>query len=334
MTSMAETVLGVGTSHSPMVSMDGTDWLAWGRHSDHQHPMLYTEDGLRLSYEEQLSRVAGTFDEHITHDAVVAGAARVHSAVDALHRAVADARLDVLVIVGDDQGEHLLADNLPPFLIYWGDTMPNASVDGLGPGTPEIVRRFMGGYHEEGPERSYPVDAALASHLIEFALDHDFDVASSNELPNVERRMGHAFAFPLRRITRAAIPIVPVMINTYNPPTQPRANRCLAFGRMLGDAIAAYGSDARVGVLASGGLSHFIVLEDLDRRVLEALGRGDLEALCRIPEATYVAGTSEIKNWITAAAACGDASFELIDYIPGYRTPAGTGTGLAFALWR
>lgn len=331
---MAEVVLGVGTSHSPMVSMGGTDWLAWGRHSDLEHPMLYTESGVRLSYQEQLNRVAGSFDTRITEAAVSDGADRVHSAVDVLHRAVADARLDVLVIVGDDQDEHLLADNLPPFLIYWGDTIPNSSIETIGPDAPEIVRRFMPGYHEDGPERIYPVDAALASHLIEFALDHEFDVASSNELPNVDRRMGHAFAFPLRRITRDAVAIVPVMINTYNPPTQPRAHRCLQFGRMLGNAISAYDKNTRVGVLASGGLSHFLVLEELDRRVLETLRRGNVEALCAIPEATYVAGTSEIKNWIVTAGACEGKPFELVDYVPGYRTPAGTGTGLAFALWR
>lgn len=331
---MAELVLGVGSSHSPMVSMQGQDWLAWGRHGDHRHPMLYTEAGRHLTYGERLGEVGGSFDDLITDDVVAVGAERVHRAVDHLHQAIGDARLDAVVVVGDDQDEHLFADNLPPFLIYWGDTIPNASMDSVAADAPEVVRRFMPGYHEDGPERDYPVDVELAQHMIEYLLDHDFDVASSNELPCGECRMGHAFAFPLRRLTRSPIPLVPVMVNTYNPPAQPRAARCLQFGRAIGQAIEALPTDARIGVIASGGLSHFLVLEDLDRRVIDALEREAVEELCQIPEATYVAGTSEIKNWIVAAGACERLSFELVDYVPGYRTPAGTGTGLGFALWR
>lgn len=331
---MAELVLGVGTSHSPMVSMHGTDWLAWGQHGDLNHPMLYTEDGAHVTYEERLAVVGDAFAEYITDEVVADGVARMHTAVDELHRMVTDAALDTLIIIGDDQNEHLLANNLPPFLVYWGDTIPNASMTSVSAQAPPVVQRFMPGYHETGAERDYPVDSTLAQHLIAFALDHDFDVAASNELPNADRRMGHAFAFPLRRITRTDIPIVPVMVNTYNPPAQPRADRCRQFGHTIRAAIDAYPGNARIGVLASGGLSHFLVLEELDRRILEAFERNDLDTLCNVPEATYTAGTSEIKNWITTAAVCDDKNFEVLDYIPGYRTPAGTGTGLAFAVWK
>lgn len=331
---MAELVLGVGTSHSPMVSMRGTDWLAWGQHSDLSHPMLYSEEGTHLTYEERLEAVGDRFQSQITQEVITDGVTRMHAAVDELHRTVIEAELDALVIIGDDQNEHLLASNLPPFLVYWGDTITNGSMAAVSAEAPPVVQRFMPGYHETGAERDYPVDSALAKHLIAFALDNDFDVAASNELPNTDRRMGHAFAFPLRRIARTDIPIVPVMVNTYNPPAQPRASRCRQFGRTIRAAIDAYPTDARIGVLASGGLSHFLVLEDLDRRVLDAFQRNDLDTLCSIPEATYTAGTSEIKNWITTAAICEDKRFSALDYIPGYRTPAGTGTGLAFALWQ
>ncbi len=331
---MAELVLGVGTSHSPMVTMDGPDWLDWGRHSDHHHPMLYTEDGVNRTYDQQLALVEGHFDDRITDGVVDDGAARVQRAVDELHRAVTEARLDALIVVGDDQDEHLLADNLPPFLVYWGDTITNAGMDSLDDDVAPVVARFMPGYRETGPARDYPVATDLARHLIDVALDQGFDLATSNRLPNPDRQMGHAFAFPLRRIVRGAVPIVPIMVNTYNPPAQPRARRCRQFGRMLRAAVDTYPTDARIGVLASGGLSHFLVLEDLDRRVLAALERHDLDELCAIPEPTFVAGTSEIKNWITTAAMCDDKRFVTVDYVPGYRTPAGTGTGLAFGLWR
>ena len=41
----------------------------------------------------------------------------------------------------------------------------------------------------------------------------------------------------------------------------------------------------------------------------------------------------EILNWITVGGALGGLAFDLVDYIPGYRSPAGTGVGMAFATW-
>lgn len=328
---MAELVLGVGTSHSPMVSLDGDDWLTWGER-DHRHPMLYTRDGHNLTYDEQLATVGDTMIALATPDRCREGADRVGLAMTRLQATIADAELDSVLIIGDDQDEHLLSDNLPPFLVYWGDTMTNAAVD-RSSDAPPIVQRFQPGYREPDGPVDYRVATDLAKHVIATAYDADFDVATSDRLPRPERGMGHAFGFPLRRLLPADVTIVPIMINTYNPPSQPRASRCRAFGQMVRQAIDSFDRNQRIGVLASGGLSHFLVLEELDREVLDALDRHDLDAICAIPEATFVAGTSEIKNWIATAAACHDRQFELVDYVPGYRTPAGTGTGLAFALW-
>ena len=54
------------------------------------------------------------------------------------------------------------------------------------------------------------------------------------------------------------------MMNTYYPPNQPNPKRCYDFGRTLRSAIEAWPTKARVAILASGGLSHFVVDEDLD----------------------------------------------------------------------
>lgn len=329
---MAQVVLGAGSSHSPMVSMTGPDWLEWGER-DRRHTGLYTRDGEHLTYEEQLARAGDTLAPLATAERCEAGAVRVGAAVDALRAAIAAARLDAVVIVGDDQDEHLLADNLPPFLVYWGETITNAGIDGLAD-LPPLAQHYLPGYREPGGSRDYAVATELARHLIAEAMTHGFDVAASRELPRPDRGMGHAFGFPLRRLLDAPVPIVPVMVNTYNPPTRPTASRCAAFGAMLRAAIDGFPGGERIGVIASGGLSHFVVLERLDREVLAALEAGDLDALTSVAEATFVSGTSEIKNWITVAAMLADFAFETVDYVPGYRTPAGTGTGLAFGLWR
>lgn len=329
---MAEIVLGIGTSHSPMCSLSGAEWLEWGS-SDRQNPFLYTLAGERLTYEQALSRADEDMEGRLAPEVCDDGASRVARSIDRLVDEIAAAHLDAVVVIGDDQDEHLLSGNLPPFLIYWGDTIPNKAFD-PDSSRPPIAKRFMPSYLETGSDRDHPVATDLAKHLIAEAFGNDFDVATSDRLPVADKAMGHAFGFVMSRLGCAGIPLVPVMINTYNPPAVPHASRCAAFGSMLRTAIASFPSDLRVGVVASGGLSHFLVLEDLDRRVLGALERNDLDALTSIPETALVAGTSEIKNWIVAAAMCEGAPFEIVDYVPGYRTPAGSGTGLAFGIWK
>jgi hypothetical protein len=130
-----------------------------------------------------------------------------------------------------------------------------------------------------------------------------------------------------------ALPIVPVLLNTYYPPNQPTAARCYAFGRALRQAIESWHGAKKVAVVASGGLSHFVVDENLDRTVLEAMGQRDEQTLGRLGQELLQSGSSEIKNWIVAAGALETLNMNLIGYFPAYRSEAGTGCGLAFAEW-
>lgn len=328
---MAKLVLGVGSSHSPMVSLGGDDWLEWGA-GDRRHAGMYTRDGQHRTYDQRLAEVGDSLVERASADRCREGAVRVAAAVATIRSAIRAAALDALIIIGDDQDEHLLSDNRPPFLVYWGDTVVNEGLGDLAE-LPAIRRAFLPGYREPGGSRAYAVAVDLARHLIDVAADHGVDVASSDRLPRPERGVGHAFGFPLRRLVEHAVPIVPVMVNTYYPPSQPRAGRCRALGAAIRSAVDSFPGGPRIGIVASGGLSHFLVLEDLDREVLDALARHDLDSLCAWPESTWRSGTSEVKNWIVAAAACPDLTFEVVDYVPGYRSPIGSGTGLGFALW-
>ncbi len=45
-------------------------------------------------------------------------------------------------------------------------------------------------------------------------------------------------------------------------------------------------------------------------------------------------GTSEVRNWITVAGACEHLDTAWQEYIPCYRSEAGTGCGMGFAVWR
>lgn len=328
---MAELVLGVGTSHSPLLTLSGEDWVVWGEH-DRTSRDLIDESGTRVTFDERVAAVGDRFADGTDVGRCIASRARTDAALDELARRIDATGVDAVVVVGDDQDEHLLENNLPSLMVYWGDEILNTTAHDLVD-RPEIVQRFMTGYLEDGPARTYPVESKLASHLIDVMLDHRIDVASARTMPNPHKAMGHAFGFPVRRLIPEGVPLVPVMINTYNPPSQPRASRCVDYGRAIRNAIESYGA-GRVAVLASGGLSHFLVMPDLDRRFIDDFRRHDLDDLAAVPEALYQAGTSEVKNWIVAAAACDAMDFDLIDYVPGYRTIAGSGTGLAFATWQ
>jgi 3-O-methylgallate 3,4-dioxygenase len=126
---------------------------------------------------------------------------------------------------------------------------------------------------------------------------------------------------------------VPVFVNTYYPPNVPSAARCYELGRALRRAVESWPGTARVAVIASGGLSHFVVDEELDSRVLSGITGRDAGILGSLTRDQMRSGTSEILNWIVAAGALENLSATVLDYVPGYRTPAGTGAGMAFARW-
>jgi hypothetical protein len=174
----------------------------------------------------------------------------------------------------------------------------------------------------------------LAEHLIECLALDEFDIARTNRLRE-DVGVGHAFAFVYRRLWPGTrVPMVPVMLNTYFPPNQPTPRRCYRLGRAVRRAIESWDADARVAAIASGGLSHTIMDEELDRAFLRALVANDTPGLVGVPRAKLKGGTSEILSWITLAGIMEGTPATLVDYLPGYRSLAGTGCGMGFAYWR
>jgi len=179
----------------------------------------------------------------------------------------------------------------------------------------------------------------LGRHVIGNLGSEGFDVSQLTKLPTGaigSNAAPHAYGFIYRRIMRDKVtPHVPVFVNTFYPPNQPPARRCYQFGQALGRAIAAWPEDLKVAIIASGGLTHFVVDEGFDSEVLEALKKNDACALAGFPENMFQSGTSEIKNWITVAGAMSEAGLKmkLLDYVACYRSEAGTGSAMGFALW-
>jgi len=88
-------------------------------------------------------------------------------------------------------------------------------------------------------------------------------------------------------------------------------------------------------VVASGGLSHFVIDEPWDRKMIKAMQARDYQTLISEPNIVFNSGTSETKNWITTLGALSqtDHAMNLLDYVPCYRSEAGTGNAMAFATW-
>ena len=244
---------------------------------------------------------------------------RCMEAIDQLRQQLQAWAPDALVIVADDQHENLLDDNMPPFTIYIGEEA-EASVS-------------LGYFNEpkSANRTKYKVHTGLAEWVVEDLMNAGFDPAYSRTL-RCEGGLGHAFARPLKFLTPdSCFPIVPVMVNTYYPPA-PSAKRCVQFGRALAAAIHHAKGPGRVVVLGSGGLSHTLIDEELDKGVLSALERNDIEYLAGLSSSVLVGGTSEIRNWIVTAAAA-DQPATIVDYVPCYRTPTGVGCAMGFAYW-
>ena len=326
---MAKIVLGIGTSHTPMLNAPVGDWARFIER-DRLRPHL-TREGLPVTYDE-LEKLAPAGIETELSPAVFADKhQRALAHVERLGAVVRNAELDALIVVGDDQKELYDDDNMPSILVYRGATIRNVPL-AAHPG-PDWARAASARYFEAERPRDYPVDKPLAEHLIVALIESEFDLSCADSLADGYGE-GHAFGFVHNRVLSGQpIPVVPVFLNTYFPPNQPTPARCYKLGQAIRAAVESFPGDQRVGVLASGGLSHFTVDPDLDGRVVQALREKDAAGLAALPRAQLNSGSSEIRNWICMAGAVEHLALQQIDYIPAYRTPAGTGTGLCFADW-
>jgi hypothetical protein len=288
-------------------------------------------DGNPRTFDELLKTLPPDASAKIAGEAMAERHRATMDAMDRLERDIATSGVDVLVIIGDDQREVFKDAFRPAIAIYYGETIRNAAA----PQEPaadwylQDQRKRM----EESEDRHYPCHPALATKLIEGLMARDFDITAMKSLVG-DQFEGHAYSFIHRRfMPTAPVPIVPVILNTYYPPNQPSPRRCFELGAAIRELVEAYPENIRVGILASGGLSHFLVNEALDRDVVRALQKKDYPALKGLPLNKLVSGSSEIRNWIATAGAVQHLNLDWISYVPGYRSHALTGVGLCFAHW-
>lgn len=219
-----------------------------------------------------------------------------------VHEWLSEVKPTVAVVFYNDHGLNFFLDNMPTFAVGAAPSYANAD-EGWG------LPRFP--TQKGAPELSW----AIIEHLVE----DGFDVSTCQSL-----KIDHAVTIPLALAwpgaEAAPVRIVPIAINTVQHPL-PSAKRCLALGRSVGNALAAFEGDERIVVLGTGGLSHQLDGEragflnpEYDAFCLDRLPK-DPDALTRhsIREIVELAGTQgvEILNWIAARGALGQTANEV-----------------------
>lgn len=319
---MASVVLGMGSSHGPSIQTDPSGW-----------PRLGEADARdsRFDYQRLLAAAPPDIAEQIAPEKQRERHAAAHAAIGELQAVLADARPDVVVVVSNPH--RVWPDETKAvFAVTRSASLP---VAGRQPFDPDA--RFRGNDERaalDAPNRAGHPE--LAEHLIAALNGEGFDVGCGDGVREghaLDDAFGYAFNYVLPE--DAPPPVVPFMVSRYLP-YQATAARCYALGQAIRRAVESWEADARVALMASGGLSHQVIDEELDRGVIAAMERGDEQALCALERERLNAapGTPEILNWVVVAGAMAPARMTLLDYLPCYRSLAGTGHGLTFGVWR
>ncbi|HEY3824524.1 MAG TPA: hypothetical protein VGL82_08190 [Bryobacteraceae bacterium] len=335
---MARIGCGLATSHGPMLSVPWENWT--DRVPADRANLRHFYQGKTYTFDEMAKLHHGrNLAALLTPEVFAERHGRCQKAIRELGDIFVESKPDVAVVVGNDQMEIFTSDHVPAFAVFWGQY-----VEGI-PRTPEFLASLPPGVAQAELDRTpsvytqYPTLPDLGSHIIRKAIADDFDISQLTKLPTGaigSNAAPHAYGFVYRRLMRDnVIPHVPIFVNTFYPPNQPSAARCFEFGRALGRAIKSWPQNLNVCVIASGGMTHFVLDESFDRKVLDAMQSGDTATLTSLPEEMFQSGTSEIKNWIVAAGIMAEAglTMRLIDYVPCYRSEAGTGSAMGFAQW-
>jgi hypothetical protein len=330
---VAEIVLGVGTSHSPLLAIAPELWSQRGD-DDRKRTQIHLADGRVVSYAALADEVGNVHASRATTEVFRGQSQAAHVALDHLAAAIERAAPDVIIVIGDDQQELFTLAHMPAIAVYTGADVVMHPKNEVSPGLPAWYRQANKGYLMDTVHR-HPAAPALALNLVESLVAEGVDVSIATEVADAHKAgFGHAYGFVIDRLlARRPVPILPLMLNTYFPPNVPTPRRCYEVGQKIARAIRAMPDGITACVLASGGLTHFATDEAFDRHVLEAMRRGDAESLCALPVAGLRSGNSEILNWVMAAGALESLRMDPPAYIPVHRTSAGTGIGLAFATW-
>jgi aromatic ring-opening dioxygenase catalytic subunit (LigB family) len=240
-------------------------------------------------------------------------AARIVAGMQQIGRSAAEARPDVLLMVASD---HMFNINLtvqPPFCVGVSD-------DYMALGDMGIPARPFRGHRD------------FATKLVVYAAARGFDLAMAEGL-----RPDHSVTLPLLFIKPwGTVPVVPLYVNINMDPV-PSPARCNALAEVIRDFIETERpAHERVGVVGSGGLSHWLnipgagtVAEEFDEECIDMIIGGRCGEIATMTAAGIREragnGGLELLNWMMMARTVPDAKGERIFYepMPAWQTGLG-----------
>ncbi len=229
----------------------------------------------------------------------------VMAAIAAMGERFAATGADALVVVADDHMNAFSFNCVPAICVRIGRT-----VQRLIQAEAEAFDKVL----EDMPVE-YPLHEPLATGILEQGLRSGFDLAMSWEAP-----VDHAFLSPVNTLlgARPVPPLVPIFVNAFIAP-QPTARRCFQFGQHVARVVA--GGPWNVGIIATGGLSHFpeLLLSRVgetdtvfDRKLIHWMEQGEHEPLLDLTaDELHKTGSHEFLNWMVLLGAVTPARAEV-----------------------
>ncbi len=233
---------------------------------------------------------------------------RLYAGFHELHRRLAAARPDLLVMFVNDHLQNFPYSNMPAFCVGLAK-----AYDAPSPGGARLMRI---------PPRKIAGAPEWGMALLESGLAAGFDFAYSYEIESWDE-----VSVPLHFLTpEGAVPVVPVYTNCGAPPL-PTPRRCHEVGAFVGAFIRSRPVTERVALVATGGISHWVgtpetgrINPEFDQRVLDHVARADIEPLIRLTrdeiERDGGNGGQEIRNWIALLGAVPGWKGEVLAYAP------------------
>jgi aromatic ring-opening dioxygenase catalytic subunit (LigB family) len=206
-------------------------------------------------------------------------------------------RPDALIVVADDHLNAFSFNCVPAMCVRIGRTVQRMAQDHA-----EAFDKVL----DHMPMR-YALHEDLANAILAQGVAGGFDLALSWEAP-----VDHAFLSPVNTLhgTRPIPPLVPIWVNCFVEP-QPTARRCFALGQHIARVVA--GGPWKVGIIATGGLSHFPELSFsrvgetdtvFDRKLIHWMEAGEHEPLLALgADELHKSGSHEFLNWMVLLGA-------------------------------
>ena len=138
---MAKIVLGIGTSHSPQLSVRASEWQVL-REKDENDP--------RLDYQKLVQLAKANLDSELTSEKFRQRDEACQRAIKTLGDTLQEVNPDVVVVFGDDQHEQFQDENMPTFAVYHGKSLPVVTHTGRNPAAWKTAEER--GWAETAPE--------------------------------------------------------------------------------------------------------------------------------------------------------------------------------------